>query len=60
MTSIVITQRQFEKLKEVFETYPDIPYVQWVETYSSGIGPNVTLKFTPDVIEVNITDVDSW
>jgi len=60
MTQVVITRKQFEKLKEVFEMY-DLDRVVWTEQSTSGIGPNVTIEFDPkSTIKMDITDVESW
>lgn len=60
MTRVVITKKQFEKLKEVFEMY-DLDRVVWIEQSTSGIGPNVTIEFDPKSrIKMDITDVESW
>ena len=60
MTRVVITKKQFEKLKEVFEMY-DLDRVVWTEQSTSGIGPNVTIEFDPKSrIKMDITDVESW
>lgn len=61
MKQIMITRKQYEKLKEVFEMYDDLDLVIWKEESLSGIGPNVTLEFLPrSTIKVDITDVESW
>ena len=60
MKHILITRKQFEKLKEVFEMY-DLDRVIWTEQSTSGIGPNVTIEFDPkSTIRMDITDVESW
>lgn len=60
MKQIIITRKQFEKLKEVFEMY-DLDRVVWTEQSTSGIGPNVTIEFDPkSTIKMDITDVESW
>lgn len=60
MKHILITRKQFEKLKEVFEMY-DLDHVIWKEESLSGIGPTVTIEFDPkSTIKVDITDVGSW
>lgn len=61
MRQIVITRKQYEKLKEVFEMY-DLDRVVWKEESGlSGIGPNVTIEFDPkSKIKMDITDVESW
>jgi hypothetical protein len=60
MTEIVITRKQYEKIKEVFEMY-DLDRVIWKQESPSGIGPNVTIEFNPkSSIKIDITDVESW
>ena len=60
MKHILITRKQFEKLKEVFEMY-DLDRVIWKEESLSGIGPTVRIEFDPkSTIKVDITDVGSW
>lgn len=60
MKKMLITRKQFEKIKKVFEQY-DIDWVEWVEESKSGIGPDVKIRFEPKgIIEIDITDVDSW
>jgi len=60
MKQTIITRKQFEKLKEVFEMY-DLDRVIWKEESLSGIGPTVTIEFVPkSTIKVDITDVGSW
>lgn len=60
MKQVIITRKQFEKLKEVFEMY-DLDRVVWKEESPSGIGPTVTLEFDPrSSIKIDITDVESW
>jgi len=60
MRQIIITRKQYEKLKEVFEMY-DLDQVIWKEESPSGIGPNVTLEFNPSkTVKLDITDVESW
>ena len=62
MRTIVITRKQFEKLKEVFEMY-DLDRVIWTEDSSKGggIGSVTTIEFDPkSTIRMDITDVESW
>ena len=60
MKTIVISKKQFEKLKEVFEMY-NVDRVTWSEESTSGIGPNVIIEFDPkSTIKLDITDVESW
>ena len=61
MTRVVITRKQFEKLKEVFEMYDSVDRVVWKEESVSGIGPNITIEFDPkSTVKIDITDVESW
>ena len=60
MKQVIITRKQFEKLREVFDMY-DLDRVVWREESTSGIGPTVTLEFDPkSTIKMDITDVESW
>jgi hypothetical protein len=60
MKKIVITRKQFERLKEVFEMY-ELDRVLWTEESVNGIGSNVTLEFDPkSTVKLDITDVESW
>ena len=60
MTEIIITRKQYEKIKEVFEMY-DLDRVIWKQESPSGIGPNVTIEFEPkNSIKIDITDFESW
>ncbi len=60
MTEIIITRKQYEKIKEVFEMY-DLDRVIWKQESLSGIGPNVTIEFDPkSSIKIDITDYESW
>lgn len=63
MTRVVITRKQFEKLKEVFEMYDSVDQVVWTEDHSkgAGIGSVTTIEFDPkQSIKMDITDVESW
>lgn len=61
MKQIMITRKQYEKLKEVFEMYDELDRVIWKEESLSGIGPNVTLEFLPrSTVKIDITDIESW
>jgi hypothetical protein len=60
MKKIIITKKQFEKLRGVFDMY-DLDQVEWTEESTSGIGPNVTIEFDPkSTVKLDITDVESW
>lgn len=61
MKQIIITRKQYEKLKEVFEMYDSVDRIVWKEESDNGIGPNVTIEFDPkSTIRMDITDVESW
>lgn len=61
MKRVVITRKQYEKLKEVFEMYDSVDRIVWTEESTSGIGPNVTIEFDPrSTVKMDITDVESW
>lgn len=60
MTRLVITRKQFETLKEIFDEY-DIDQVVWTEENTSGIGPNTYIEFDPTATQkIDITDVSTW
>lgn len=60
MTKLVITRKQFETLKEIFEAY-DIDQVVWTEEFTSGIGPSITVEYDASVLaKRDLTDVESW
>ena len=61
MRQVIITRKQFEKLKEVFDMYDSVDRIVWKEESLSGIGPNVTIEFDPkSTVKMDITDTDSW
>ena len=47
MTRVVITRKQYEQIREVFEMYDTVDRVIWTEESKSGIGPNVSIEFDP-------------
>lgn len=56
-----ITRLQFEELQKVFNSYPKVKEINWIEQNSNGIGPTVELEFDPKAtIKIDITDVSSW
>jgi hypothetical protein len=60
MTKIVITRKQFEQLKEIFDEY-DVDRVLWKEESISGIGPTITVEFDSTTLSKrDLTDVESW
>lgn len=59
--SFVITRKQFEKLREVFDMYDAVDHVVWTQSSPSAIGPTVIIEFDPrETVKMNITDVESW
>jgi hypothetical protein len=61
MTQVVITRKQYERLREVFEMYDSVDRIVWKQESVSGIGPNVTIEFDPtETVKMDITDVESW
>jgi hypothetical protein len=57
---ILITRKQFEKIKEIFDNY-DVNQILWREESLSGIGPTVTVEFNDKPkYTVDITDVENW
>ncbi len=57
---LVITRRQFNMLKEIFEEY-DIDQVIWTEENVSGIGPSVEVEYDAGVLaKRDLSDVESW
>lgn len=62
MKKIIITKKQFEKLREVFDMY-DLDRVTWIDDPSlgGGIGSASFIEFDPkSTIKIDITDVESW
>lgn len=61
MKQIIITRKQFERLREIFDMYDSMDQIVWKENSASGIGPAVTIEFDPkSTIKVDITDVSNW
>jgi hypothetical protein len=60
MKSVTITQKEFEKLQEIFKKYnPD--HVKLTFDNSNGIGAVVTAEFeSRSRIKIDITDIESW
>jgi hypothetical protein len=57
----VITRKQFEKLREVFDMYDTVDHIVWKQSSPSGIGPSVTIEFDPrETVKMDITDIESW
>lgn len=61
MKQVLITRRQYERIKEIFEMYDTVDRIIWHEESTSGIGPTVTIEFDPkQSVKIDITDVESW
>lgn len=61
MSRIIITRKQFERLREIFEMYDSLDQVVVKEENSNGIGSVTTVEFDPKAtVRVDITDVTNW
>jgi len=60
MNEIVITRKQYERIKQIFEMYDSLDQIKLVASSESGIGQTTKLEFFPKVISIDITDVESW
>lgn len=61
MSKIVITRKQFERLREIFEMYDTLDQVVVKEENTNGIGSVTTVEFDPKAtVRVDITDVTNW
>lgn len=61
MSKIVITRKQFERLREIFEMYDTLDQVVVKEETSNGIGSVTTVEFDPKAtVRVDITDMTVW
>ncbi len=57
---ILITREQFEKIKEIFDSY-NIDQLLWREINDTGIGTNIYVEFDPETtVKVDITDYGTW
>ncbi len=61
MSKVIITRKQFERIREIFDMYDTVDRVVLKESNESGIGPSTTIEFDPkSTIKVDITDFTSW
>ena len=62
MDRVVITRKQFEKLREIFDQYDTLDHVVYIEDHTAGggIGSATYVEFNPKSVKVDITDVSSW
>lgn len=61
MSRIIITRKQFERLREIFDMYDTLDQVVVKEENSNGIGPVTTVEFDPKAtVRVDITDITIW
>ena len=60
MSEIVITRKQYERIKQIFEMYDSLDQIKLVASSESGIGQTTKLEFFPKAISIDITDVESW
>lgn len=60
MKEIVITRKQYERIKQIFEMYDSLDQIKLVASHESGIGQTTKLEFSPKAISIDITDVESW
>ena len=61
MAKIIITRKQFERLREIFEMYDTLDQVVVKEENSNGIGSVTTVEFDPKAtVRVDITDMTIW
>lgn len=61
MDKILITRKQFEQIREIFDNY-DVDSICWKEESPSGIGPTITAEFESkdQTLKVDLTDVTTW
>lgn len=61
MSKVIITRRQFERIREIFDMYDTVDHVVIKETSENGIGVATTLEFDPrSTVTVDITDFNNW
>ena len=61
MSKVIITRKQFERLREIFDMYDSLDRVVVKEENTNGIGSVTTVEFDPKAtVKVDITDVTSW
>jgi hypothetical protein len=61
MSKVIITRKQFERIREIFEMYDTVDRIVLKESNESGIGPTTVVEFDPkSTVRVDITDLTSW
>lgn len=61
MSKVIITRKQFERLREIFDMYDTVDQVVVKEESTNGIGAVTTVEFDPRAtVKVDITDVTNW
>ena len=61
MTKVIITRKQFERLREIFDMYDALEQVVVKEENNNGIGTVPSVEFDPRAtVKVDITDVTNW
>ena len=61
MIPVILTRRQFETVRDIFDSNIQLKCIKLIQESSSGIGPNLSVEFDPTgPIKIDITDVDSW
>jgi len=63
MNRIILTRKQIQRLAEIAIRFDNVESFTIDSESTSGIGPNVTVKF--DMFEhldteINVTDVENW
>lgn len=61
MSKVIITRKQFERIREIFEMYDTVDRIVLKESNENGIGPSTSIEFNPkSTIKVDITDHTIW
>jgi hypothetical protein len=60
MREIIITRKQYERIKQIFEMYDTLDQIKLLASNDNGIGQTTKLEFFPKAISIDITDVESW
>ena len=60
MREIIVTRKQYERIKQIFEMYDTLDQIKLLASNDNGIGQTTKLEFFPKAISIDITDVESW
>lgn len=61
MSKVIITRKQFERLREIFDMYDTLERVVVKEETNNGVGVVTTVEFDPrSTVRVDITDLTNW